>query len=291
MRLLTTIKKKLKDESGQALAMALIMLVLGGLLVVPTLSFMTTNLKANRVVDEANLRLYAADAGIQYASSRFLSGVDPAAPEFLPPSLTDPVNGCEVTLARQFVGDDLCVITSTATDPATGKSTEIHASFQANAAQFETAPSPFDYAVATLGGDLTLTGSSSITSDVPGEGNVWVNGDINLDWSCTIDGDADVTGTCNRPDNIEGTYTPGSDPTDRPEWLDDQVTCYIANTDVPTPDFAGQAWDQVYSGNKTLGWSDPYTFDSLHVTGNLTISGTNNGGIYTFNGPSGLKAT
>ncbi|MBN2463351.1 MAG: hypothetical protein JXB43_07095 [Dehalococcoidia bacterium] len=286
MKLLTTTKRKLKDESGQALAMALIMLVLGGLLVVPTLQFMTTNLTANRVVDEANLRLYAADAGIQYASSRFLSGVDPADPDFLPSSLTDPVNGCEVTLARQFVGDDLCVITSTATDPDTGKSTEIQAGFQANAAQFETAPSPFDYAVATLGGDLTMTGSSTITSDVPGEGNVWVNGDINLDWNCTIDGDADVTGTCNRPGNIEGTYTPGSEPTERPEWLDDQVECYIANTDVPTPDFVGQTWDTTYTGNTTLGWGDQYTFPgSLHVTGNLTISGTKAPAIYTFNGP------
>jgi len=282
MKLLTTIKKKLKDEAGQVLAMALIMLVLGGLLVVPTLSFMTTNLTANRQVDEANLGLYAADAGIQYAHSRFLSGVDPTDPDFLPASLTDPVNGCEVTLARQSV-DDLWVITSTATDQVTGKSTEIQASFLANAAQFETAPSPFDYAVATLGGDLTLTGSSTITSDVAGEGNVWVNGDINLDWSCTIDGDADVTGTCDRPGNISGIYTPGSDPTERPEWLDDQIECYIANTNVPMPTCSGGT---SHPSGWTLGWGTEGTYTGTHqVTGNMKISGTNNGGIYTFTGP------
>ena len=65
MKLLKTIKRKLKDEAGQALAMSLIMLALGGLLVVPMLSFMTTNLNANRQIDRKNLELYAADAGIE----------------------------------------------------------------------------------------------------------------------------------------------------------------------------------------------------------------------------------
>jgi len=59
------LKRILKNESGQALVMALIMLVLGGLLVVPTLSFMTTNLNATRQIDTANLELYAADAGVE----------------------------------------------------------------------------------------------------------------------------------------------------------------------------------------------------------------------------------
>jgi hypothetical protein len=65
MKLLKTMKGKLKDESGQALAVSLIMLALGGLLVVPMLSFMTTNLNANRQIDRKNLELYAADAGVE----------------------------------------------------------------------------------------------------------------------------------------------------------------------------------------------------------------------------------
>ncbi|MCX6010216.1 MAG: hypothetical protein NTW48_09360 [Chloroflexi bacterium] len=276
MKLLKTIKRKLKDESGQALAMALIMMLLGGLLVVPTLSFTSTNLTANMAVDQANLRLYAADAGIQYAYNRFLSGLNPADPDFLPASLPDPVNGCEVTLARAFV-DNLWVITSNATDPVNGKSTEIVAHFLANAAQFEAGSSPFDYAVATLGGNLTMTGSSTITSDCSpepcSEGNVWVNGNIVLDWSCIIDGEATITGTCNREGNVLGGVVQGEAP-ERPEWLDNQVDCYIASTNVAAP-----VCGSLPSGNWDMNAG---TYGAVNVAGNMTIGG---GGTYTFTGP------
>jgi len=59
------LKRILRSERGQALPMALILLVLGGFLVVPTLALMTTNLTANRLVDRANLELYSADAGVE----------------------------------------------------------------------------------------------------------------------------------------------------------------------------------------------------------------------------------
>jgi hypothetical protein len=289
MKLMSRIKRKLKDEAGQALPMALILLLLGGFLVVPTLALMTTNLTANRVVDQANLRTYAADAGIQYAYNKFLNDAN-FNPDTDPLDFPDSdVNGCDISLNVEPGGEDFTYkVTSVATnqtDPT--KSTTIVAYFKDNRT-FESGSSPFDYAVATLNGDLTMTGSSSITSDCSpqpcNEGDVWVNGNINLAWTPTIAGDANVTGTCNRPGNIDGTYTPGSDPIERPTWLDDQIDCYIASTNVIEPVYIG-TWDTVYTGNKTLGWSDPYTFGSLHVTGNLTISGTNNGGVYTFNGP------
>ena len=285
------LKRIFKTESGQVLPMALVLLVLGGLLVVPTLALMTTNLNANRVVDQSNLRLYAADAGIHYAFNQFTHNVNfnPDTDPLQFPIALNPVNGCEVSLAMTCPADFTYKITAVAHDPVSGKNTTIDAYFLANEEEYEVGASPFDYAVATLGGDLTLTGSSTITSDCSPEpcndGNVWVNGDINLDWSCNIEGDATVTGTCDRPANVLGEYTPGSDPTERPAWLDDRVECYIANTNVAAPDFSGVTWDTTYTGNKTLGWSDPYTFGSVHVTGNLTISGTKAPAIYTFNGP------
>jgi hypothetical protein len=284
------LKRIIKKESGQVLPMALVLLVLGGLLVVPTLALMTTNLRANRTVDEANLRLYAADAGVQYAFNKFTHDVD-FNPDTMPlefPSALNPVNGCEVSLAKAYVDDFTYKITAVAYDPTTGKNTTIEAYFQANEENYEAGSSPFDYAVATLGGDLTLTGSSKITSDCSpkpcNEGNVWVNGDINLGWSCTIEGDATVTGTCDRPGNVLGEYEPGSEPTERPEWLDDKIDCYIANTDVAKPEFSGQSWDEEW-GTENLGWGDPYTFGSVKVNGNLTISGTKSPAIYTFTGP------
>jgi hypothetical protein len=59
------LKGMFKSESGQVLPIALVMLVLGAFLVIPVISLMTTNLNANRQVDQANLETYAADAGVE----------------------------------------------------------------------------------------------------------------------------------------------------------------------------------------------------------------------------------
>jgi hypothetical protein len=60
MKLLT---QMLRNEAGQALPMALILMLLGGFLVVPLLALTTTNLNATRVIDQKTLDIYAADAG------------------------------------------------------------------------------------------------------------------------------------------------------------------------------------------------------------------------------------
>lgn len=107
------VKRILKTESGQALPMALIMLVLGGLLVVPTLSFMTTNLTSNRVVEEHTSGIYAADAGIQDALWKLGNGVDlfEAGDSY---DLTENVNGMTVTVDKQALEDNLYTLRSTA---------------------------------------------------------------------------------------------------------------------------------------------------------------------------------
>src|SRR4030042_689068 len=73
------LKRMIKGEAGQALPMALVLLVLGGLLIVPILSFMTTNLTAHRMVDVKTSATYAADAGIQDALWKLGNGVEPFA--------------------------------------------------------------------------------------------------------------------------------------------------------------------------------------------------------------------
>jgi hypothetical protein len=100
MKLLKTMKRKLKDESGQALAMALIMLVLGGLLVVPTLSFMATNLNANRIIEEKTEGIHAADAGIQDALWKLGNDVDPFPGGISSYDLAETLNGMTVTVEK-----------------------------------------------------------------------------------------------------------------------------------------------------------------------------------------------
>jgi hypothetical protein len=71
------LRKALRGEAGQALPITLILLVLGGLLIVPMLSLMTTNLNANIWTEEKTKGIYAADAGIQDALWKLGNDVDP----------------------------------------------------------------------------------------------------------------------------------------------------------------------------------------------------------------------
>ena len=56
-----------RGESGQALLLALVMLLLGSLLIAPSLSYSATSLKTGKIVEEKMKGIYAADAGIEDA--------------------------------------------------------------------------------------------------------------------------------------------------------------------------------------------------------------------------------
>jgi hypothetical protein len=61
------VKKLIRDETGQTLIMALILLLLGGLIVAPLLSYMGTGLASGGVYEKKAAELYAADAGVEDA--------------------------------------------------------------------------------------------------------------------------------------------------------------------------------------------------------------------------------
>ncbi len=67
----------LKNERGQVLPMALILLAFGGLLVVPVLALTATNLNANHIVHQNTLELYAADAGVERVMWEILYKTNP----------------------------------------------------------------------------------------------------------------------------------------------------------------------------------------------------------------------
>jgi len=62
-----TVKRLIRDEKGAALAMALILLLIGGLITAPLLSYMGTGLLAGEVYEERTAELYAVDAGVEDA--------------------------------------------------------------------------------------------------------------------------------------------------------------------------------------------------------------------------------
>jgi len=75
------IKNLLENQQGSMLSMALVVLLLGGLLVVPSLYLLSTNLTAKRMFDEKDLDLYAADAGIDFAYWSIMNDTGFAFPE------------------------------------------------------------------------------------------------------------------------------------------------------------------------------------------------------------------
>jgi len=65
--------KMKRGESGQAFLLVLVMLVVGSLLIVPSLTLASTSLKAGQMVEENMKGIYAADAGIEDALWRLIN--------------------------------------------------------------------------------------------------------------------------------------------------------------------------------------------------------------------------
>ena len=67
------VKRAIKDEKGAALALALVLLVVGGLVLTPLLGLMSTGLMAGQVYEKKTDELYGADAGVEDAIWRIQS--------------------------------------------------------------------------------------------------------------------------------------------------------------------------------------------------------------------------
>jgi len=156
-------------EAGQALIMALILLALGSLLVVPTLTMASTSLNYHKVVEKNTLGTYAADSGVQYALCKL--GNNPG--EFGAEPLPSEVNNRTVNVTVEYIGGDTYKITSTATTDS-GSSTSIES-------YVEVKISIFSSAITASNGGLLLEGSTV-------DGDVYASGEVTLQESV-------VTGT------------------------------------------------------------------------------------------------
>lgn len=165
----------IKNQRGQILPTALILLALGGFLVVPALSLITTNLIANRTIERANLELYAADAGVE----KVLWNVIYNQPDFTLP------DDDEETVLPEFTVNDITVsariskqagepyqITSTATS-SDGHSTTVICYIDAY-----TDYSWFADSVIISANDVHIQSNSVVTGNVTYAGTLDNKGDI-----------------------------------------------------------------------------------------------------------------
>jgi Tfp pilus assembly protein PilX len=72
----TFVKKVIRYEKGQALLLAIILLLVAGLIAAPLLAYMGTGILTGKVYDRRTAELYAADAGVEDAVWKIQNQVD-----------------------------------------------------------------------------------------------------------------------------------------------------------------------------------------------------------------------
>ncbi len=202
-----TIGMKLKSQSGMALPMAIILLVVASFMVVPGLWSTGTMLKVNQELESSTVGYYAAKAGI--ADAYYKIKPEGIAPTF-PYQLSTTVNGMavEVSLAKSPTVQGATTtyfVKSTARLNNIEKAV-IHASINVNT----TTGYPFEYAIATTDGLLWVKNNANVNS-IPnppnGQANVFSNGALRKDtatgfingkgyYKTTTTDCANITGGC-----------------------------------------------------------------------------------------------
>lgn len=92
------LKQMMGSEKGQALPIALALLVLGGLTIAASLGYATTNLNSSRMIKDDVKGAYAADAGVEDTVWSLANGMLP------PAQLTEDINQMAVTMQTEERG-------------------------------------------------------------------------------------------------------------------------------------------------------------------------------------------
>jgi hypothetical protein len=121
-----SLKKLIRNEKGQALILALILLAVGGLILAPLLAYMRTGLTAGEVCEVKTNELYAADAGVEDAVWKIQHQVDEVQYLYcgggnhtLSYNITD-VNGKSVAVTITYVDSLTYLVESIATGDGSG---------------------------------------------------------------------------------------------------------------------------------------------------------------------------
>jgi hypothetical protein len=276
MKIRKLLKNIFSSEDGFVLPIALALLMIGSLLVIPSSALTQTALIANITTDEITKSTYAADAGVEYALWQIANNNDslvfPEIGQQVAVPFSDVVNQKEVALAISNIDGTRFTVTADATG-GSGHDVTITAgldiTFQ-NTSEF----SPFEFALASLDGDIELWGSTGVESDVVQEGDVYANGSVFLEGMAAVYGDASATGTITvgATAYLEGSQSPSAEPLARPNidnLLVDCETEVLSASCVPITHT-----NLTITGNGNYFYADP-----IHTSGYMSILRT---GTHTF---------
>jgi hypothetical protein len=274
MKTISLLKNILKNEAGAALPAALALLLVGGLMVVPAAVLTQTSLTAHRTTGDVVRSIYTSDAGIEYTLWEIGNNAELqnnlgqlTVGEYV--SLTFPeenLNGKNMTLTLANQGDSVFRMTSTTSGGERNVAilSDVRLAFSAGT---YLSPDAFDYALASLNGDINLSGNTETESDEVQQGDVYANGNVTLTGNAEVNGDAAATGTITVGANAEitGTELPGAAPLSIP----------IIDPSTYENETLSYDWGTV---THPTGWSIPgigaYTYtDTVHIAGgDLNIS-------------------
>lgn len=206
-----------RGESGQAFLLVLVMLVVGSLLIVPSLTLASTSLKAGQMVEENMKGIYAADAGTEDAMWRIIN--DP--PASFPHSYEiTGINGMSVSV----VIEEVTSINGHEVEPPAGhvdwmdiiKSVSYDAGIYYYTLSLTNAgnggigiekilidlPPELDYAAGSTGGDITTEDPAVTGTPAFGITLVW---EMSAPWPAIPEGETrDHTFQLSGPPGVEG---------------------------------------------------------------------------------------
>jgi hypothetical protein len=196
--------KRLKDQSGMALPMALILMIVATFIVVPNLWATGSMIKVNQALEIDTQAYYAAKSGIEDVYWRFENDEMGSRVLLNGYPLDNQVNGMDVEV-KQVNGVDngsetTYFISSTAKQGSNSLRT-VYAKMTVDS----TAGYPFKYAMATTGGNIVVD-SNAFVHSVPtdGKADIFANGSLDINGTGRVYGEGFYTGTQEGCEKITG---------------------------------------------------------------------------------------
>lgn len=284
------VKRIVRNENGQVLILVLLLLVIGGLTLTPLLGLMSTGHVAGQVYEKKAAELYAADAGVEDAIWK-LQNSDTAG---LPPipcgdqpweepfdyDISD-VNGKNVQVSLEYLGEGVFKITSMATSADDDTSTTIlsyvEATFVEETVEDETIEGNIDY-------EYQTEGSLNVTGSIQGEAKIYVGGNLTVgnniegdDVEVYVKGDLIMTGFGNIEDTaivcVVGDLYIG-------HCSEDGVEVYVEGNLIGTGDNSGIENGAKVCVEKNVTVDKIENDPTVCVGGNLTAGSIEGGYIY-----------
>ena len=279
-----TLRKVTKGQKGQALPVVLILLVIGGLLIVPTLRYASTSLKAHQVVESKALELYAADSGIEEALHWLIHGKDTSGPwTWVEDEESGSGSGSRETYNLNGKDVDIDVERTAEMDVHYYRITSAASSADGSTTVLSTvwaAPVPLD-GFGSMGpggtwdGDVYIDGSDTLQSHQHVNGNVVVTGDLTLNAQSGITGDVSVGGdlTLKAWSTVHGNVCAGGSITINAQAVldgDGDIYAYISGAEIIELKGQAQVGDIYVDGEP--GSSITIRLSNKDTTGNIYVS-------------------